>query len=145
MLLASNVKEEAEGVLTLVPAEVTFERLWQPMVAHVDGVHSAVLERNPAKFTSIQLGHLLCPVERDQAGQVRRLLLRVGVHLEPPLDLVGLPLPSVLGGAGGQAGTAGVTPRVAATLVIAGAPVRAKAASDNVVVALLAEVQHSAR
>ena len=50
MLLASDVKEEAEGVLTLVPAEVTFERLWQPMVAHVDGVHGAVHERNPAKL-----------------------------------------------------------------------------------------------
>ena len=75
MLLASDVKEEAESVLALVSAQITFERLWQPMVAHVDGVHGAVFERNPTKFTSRQIGDLLRSVQRDKAWHIRGLLL----------------------------------------------------------------------
>ena len=143
MLLASNVKEEAESVLCLLSAEVTLEGL-TAVVAHVDGVHTAVLEEDTTIFTGVLLAHLLSPVEGQQARHVGDLLLGVGVQVEPPLYLVGLALAPVLGGAGGQAGAAGVTPRVAAALIITGATVRAQSSSDNVVVALLAEVQHAA-
>ena len=74
MLLASNVKEEAESILTLVPAQITFERL-SSVVAHVYGVHGAALERNSTKFTSRQLGHFVRSVQWDQAGYICRLLL----------------------------------------------------------------------
>ena len=93
------------------------------MVAHVYGVHGAVFERNSTKFTSGQLRHLVRPVEGDQPWHICRLFLRVGVHLKPSLYLVSFSLPSVLRSAGGEAGTAGVTARVAAALVITGAPV----------------------
>ena len=74
MLLASDVKEEAEGVLTLVSTQITFERSGS-VVAHMYGVHGGVFERNPAKFTSVQLGDLLRPVKRDQSRHICCLLL----------------------------------------------------------------------
>ena len=74
MLLASDVKEEAEGVLTLVSTQITFERSGS-VVAHVYGVHCGAFERNPAKFTSVQLGYLVHSVERDQTRHIRGLLL----------------------------------------------------------------------
>ena len=143
MLLPRDMKEEAEGVLGLLPTQVALERL-AAVVSHVYGVHGAVLERNPTKFTRVLLAQLLRPVEGEQTRHVGDLLLGVGVEVKPPLYLVRLALASVLGGAGGKAGTAGVTPRVTPTLVITGAPVRSKSPSDDVVVTLLAEVQHPA-
>ena len=54
MLLASDVKEEAESVLTLVSAKIAFDWVGA-VIAHVDGVHGAVLERYSAIFAGGQL------------------------------------------------------------------------------------------
>ena len=106
-----------------------------------DGINRYLLNqpRNSTKFTCLLI---LIPVDGEEPRHVCHLLLRVGVQIKPPLYLVSLALPSVLAGAGGKARAAGVTPGVAAALVITGAAVRAS--PDDVVIALLAQVQHAA-
>ena len=74
MFLPRDMKEEAEGVLCLLPTQVALERL-AAVVSHVYGVHGAVLERNPTKFTSRQLGDFLRSVQRCETRHISRLLL----------------------------------------------------------------------
>jgi len=54
VLFLGNVKEEAEGVIGFVPAKMTFERI-RPffVIAHMNVVHCAILEKYPAKLTRV--------------------------------------------------------------------------------------------
>ena len=122
MFFASNMQEEAKCIIRLFSAKITFEWILA-MVAHVYSIHGAILEGNSTKFTRSQLRELLCSVDGHETWHVTHFLLRVGVQVKPPLYLVRLALPPVLGGGGGEGGAAGVGPGVAATLIVTGATV----------------------
>ena len=140
MLLPSNVQEEGESILTFISTMIAFERIFA-MISHVDGIHGAVLERYSTKFTSCQISQWFCSIDWKQTWHIRDLLLRVSVHVKPPLDLVRLALASVLGVGRCEGGAAGVGPGVASTLIVAGTSMRSS--SNDVVATFFAQIQNS--